>query len=97
MILAFGALSVFLFYLIYPDVYMKVQNESNPHKSKVMRLLGLTDEHDHDSILSHYNKVLGSYQEQMRKSANIRERIRLQNLMIALDDAFLDYQSSLCN
>jgi hypothetical protein len=38
-----------------------------------------------------------SYQDQMKKSANIRERIRLQNLMIALDDAFLDYQSSLNN
>lgn len=73
---------------------MNVQNDDNPHKNKIMSLLGLADDHDHDSILAHYNTLLGSYQEQMRKSANIRERIRLQNQMIALDDAFLDYQSS---
>jgi hypothetical protein len=77
---------------------MTVERNNNPHKDKIISILGLPDDNqDHDSILCHYNKLLVSYQDQMKKSANIRERIRLQNLMIALDDAFLDYQSSLNN
>lgn len=73
---------------------MNMENNDNPERDKIVKLLSLNSE-DHDTISSHYQRQRDTYQDQMRRAANITDRIKLQNMMIALDDAFLDYQSSL--
>ncbi len=63
-------------------------------KEKLLQLLSIQDT-DYDSILNKYNEQKEAYLTQLENAENIRVRIRLQNEMIDLDDAFLEYQSSM--
>lgn len=73
---------------------MNHQENSITEKDKLLQLLEIQDT-DHDSILASYKEQNKAYQDKMETAADIKERIAYQNLMIALDDIFLAYQSSL--
>ncbi len=73
---------------------MKKKKEPGEGKEKLLQLLSIQDA-DYDLILKKYNEQKEIYLEQLERAENIRVRIKLQNEMIDLDDAFFEYQSSM--
>lgn len=73
---------------------MKSENERIPEVRKILQLLELPV-YEHEVVVSCYLQKQKILQYEMVHSCDIRERIRLQNTLMELDDAFLDYQSSI--
>jgi preprotein translocase subunit Sec63 len=64
-------------------------------KQRLMEILGIDKETPDIDVNTHYKKIRDGYREKMLLEKNYRERARLQNLVIAIDDAYFDYKDSL--
>lgn len=73
---------------------MRREKENFPEKENIVQLLGISVD-DHDIIVDQYERKQRLLCAQMKASRDIRERIKLQNTLLELDDAFLEYQSSM--
>lgn len=70
-------------------------NNGESEKQKLLELLGIDAETPEQDIKKHYNEIKKEHREKMLKEQDHRERARLQNLVIAIDDAYFEYQDFL--
>lgn len=73
---------------------MSKESEALQEKEKLMHLLGIKQQ-DHDSLVNEYQQKQRKLYAQLKAATDIKERIKLQNILLELDDAFLEYQSSM--
>ena len=64
-------------------------------KQRLMEILGIDKETPDKDVNTHYKKIRDGFREKMLQEKNYHERARLQNLVIAIDDAYFDYTDSL--
>ncbi|MGH2644792.1 MAG: hypothetical protein ACRDE2_12635 [Chitinophagaceae bacterium] len=64
-------------------------------KEKLLEILGVDKGIPDEEINSHYKKIRLEQKEKMLNEQNYRERAKLQNLVIAIDDAYFEYKDSL--
>lgn len=73
---------------------MKRENGNSAEKEHIIQLLGIT-EGSHEAILEQYRQKQALLYARLKEAEDIKERIKLQNILLELDDTFLDYQSSI--
>lgn len=73
---------------------MKRANDSFPEKEKILKLLDIK-ENDHEAITTHYQQKQKMLYSRLKAATDIKERIKVQNILLELDDAFIEYQSGI--
>lgn len=73
---------------------MNKENGDSPEKNNIIRLLDIK-ERDHGTIAQQYEQKHNLLYAKLRGTVDIKERIRLQNILLELEDAFLEYQTSI--
>lgn len=73
---------------------MKREDGETPELWRISQLLQISV-HEHELVVSSYLEKQKVLQDEMKHSHDIKERIKLQNILLELDDAFLEYQSSI--
>lgn len=73
---------------------MKDHEKVLPEREKLVKILGIKSTISEEELSDYYYKIKNEQREKMLKAKDIRDRVRLQNLVLAIDDAFLDYQDS---
>lgn len=73
---------------------MKDHEKVLPEREKLVKILGIKSTISEQELSDYYYKIKNEQREKMLKAKDIRDRVRLQNLVLAIDDAFLDYQDS---
>lgn len=74
---------------------MNSDNNGEPEKQKLLELLGIGKDTAEPDININYKKIKKEHREKMLNEQDYRERARLQNLVIAIDDAYFEYKDSL--
>lgn len=74
---------------------MNSNNNGGIEKQKLLELLGIDKDTPESDINTHYKKIKKEHRDKMLNEQNYRERARLQNLVIAIDDAYFEYKDSL--
>lgn len=74
---------------------MNSDNNGEIEKQKLLELLGIDRDTPEPDINTQYKKIKKGHREKMLKEQDYRERARLQNLVIAIDDAYFEYKDSL--
>lgn len=64
------------------------------HQEKIHDLLNLGTEEEYNIVAKKYQQCREDFMLRKEKSQDIRTRIRYQNKVIELDDAFLLYQKN---
>jgi preprotein translocase subunit Sec63 len=74
---------------------MNSDNNGEIEKQRLLELLGIDKDTPEPDINTHYKKIKKEHREKMLNEQDYRERARLQNLVIAIDDAYFEYKDSL--
>lgn len=66
-----------------------------PERENLVKILGIKNPITEEELTDYYQRIKNEHRDKMLKAKDIHERIRLQNLVLAIDDAYLDYQDSI--
>lgn len=74
---------------------MNSDHNGETEKQKLLKILGIDIKIPDTEVNTHYKKIRKEYREKMLEEQDYRERARLQNLVIAIDDAYLEYRDAI--